>query len=85
MTIVTWLIAGGLTGWTASYYLGQTAPQGIAFNIAVAVLGAAFVGWIVAPLLGVAAGFSAFALFVSALGAAALLAGVHFVQHTVTH
>jgi hypothetical protein len=40
MTIVTWLLAGGLTGWTASYYLGQMHSQAIAFNVAVAAAGA---------------------------------------------
>ena len=40
MTIVTWLWASGLTGWTASYYLGEMHPRAIAFNVAVAAVGA---------------------------------------------
>jgi uncharacterized membrane protein YeaQ/YmgE (transglycosylase-associated protein family) len=80
MTIVTWLLAGGLTGWTASHYLGSKHPQAIAFNVTLGVLGAAFAGWAVAPAVGVDPGFGGFALFVSIFGAAALLFCVHFVQ-----
>jgi uncharacterized membrane protein YeaQ/YmgE (transglycosylase-associated protein family) len=83
MTIVTWLLAGGLAGWTASYYLANARAQAVVLNVALGVLGAAFAGWIVAPMLDVAPGFSLFALFVSLAGAAAVLFGVHVVQQTV--
>ena len=83
MTIVTWLLAGGPAGWTTSYYLAHKHAQAIALNVAVGVIGAAFTGLIVAPMLDVAPGFSLFALFVSLAGAAALLFCVHVVQQTV--
>jgi uncharacterized membrane protein YeaQ/YmgE (transglycosylase-associated protein family) len=84
MTIVTWLLAGGLTGWTASYFLGHMHSQAIAFNIAVAVVGSVLAGWIVAPLLDVGVGFSVGALIVSGFGAAASLFCIHVVQRTVS-
>jgi uncharacterized membrane protein YeaQ/YmgE (transglycosylase-associated protein family) len=80
MTVFTWLLAGGLIGWAASRYVSNTGPEAIAFNVAVAVLGSSFVGWVVAPMLGVPPGFGVFAFLVSALGAAALLFCAHFVQ-----
>jgi uncharacterized membrane protein YeaQ/YmgE (transglycosylase-associated protein family) len=83
MTIFTWLLAGGLTGWAASYYMENTQLEAVAFNVSVAVLGAAFVGWVVAPLLGVPTGFGVFALLVSAFGAAALLLCVHVLRHAI--
>jgi uncharacterized membrane protein YeaQ/YmgE (transglycosylase-associated protein family) len=83
MSIVTWLLAGALAGWAVSYYTANTRPETVAFNVAVAVLGAGFTGWAVAPMLGVAPGFGLFALLVSGLGAAALLFCVHFVQQTL--
>jgi uncharacterized membrane protein YeaQ/YmgE (transglycosylase-associated protein family) len=84
MTIVTWLLAGGLVGWAASSYLGNTSREGIAFNVAVAVFGSVFTGWAVAPMLGVSTGFGIVGFLASALGAAALLFCVHFVQRTVS-
>jgi len=83
MSIVTWLLAGGLVGWTASHYMTNTRPEAIAFNVTVASLGAALAGWVVAPMLGVASGFGVAALFVSACGGAALLFCVHCVQQTM--
>jgi uncharacterized membrane protein YeaQ/YmgE (transglycosylase-associated protein family) len=80
MTIVTWLFAGGLMGWAASFYMRTPQLPAIAFNIGVAVVGAAIGGWLLGPTLGVAPGFSIFAIIVSAIGSALLLLTVHFVQ-----
>ena len=83
MSIVTWLLAGGLVGWTASHYMTNTRAEAIAFNVTVASLGAAFAGWIVAPILGVSPGLGVFGFFVSACGGAALLFCVHCVQQAI--
>jgi uncharacterized membrane protein YeaQ/YmgE (transglycosylase-associated protein family) len=80
MSIVTWVLAGGLVGYSASHYTTNTHNEAIAFNAVVGVLGAALAGVVVAPLLGVPAGFGTFALLVAGCGAAALLFCVHFVQ-----
>ena len=84
MTVATWFLAACLTGWAASYFLTNSSREAVAFNIAVAVPGAVAAGWAVAPMLGVPPGFGMVALFVSAVGAAAGLFCVHFVQQTVT-
>ena len=83
MSIVTWLLAGGLVGWLASYYMTNTRREAITFNVVVAVLGAALAGWVVAPMLGVSPGLGPFAFFVSACGGVALLFCVHSVQQTL--
>ena len=83
MSVLTWLVAGGLVGWVASRYMTTLHREAIAFNVVVAVVGAAIAGLVVAPLLGVPPGFGVFALFVSACGAAALLCVVHFWRQTV--
>jgi uncharacterized membrane protein YeaQ/YmgE (transglycosylase-associated protein family) len=57
MSIVTWLLAGALAGYAVSYYTANMHAEAIAFNVAVAVLGASFAGSVVAPMLGVAPGF----------------------------
>jgi uncharacterized membrane protein YeaQ/YmgE (transglycosylase-associated protein family) len=84
MTIVTWLCAGALVGWFASSCLGNTGREGIMFNVAVAVFGAVFSGWAVAPIFGVSPGFGIIGFVAAAFGAAALLFFVHFVQRTVS-
>jgi uncharacterized membrane protein YeaQ/YmgE (transglycosylase-associated protein family) len=84
MSIVTWLLAGGLVGWAASRYLTNTRPEAVAFNVAFGVAGAALTGLVVAPLLGVAPGLGMSGLLVSACGAAALLFCIHVVQQTVS-
>ncbi len=85
MSFVTWLMAGGLAGWAASHYLTNLRPGAIAFNVVVGVLGAVFVGWIVAPLVGVTPGLGVYGFFVAAFGAAGLLFCVHLVRQTVSH
>jgi uncharacterized membrane protein YeaQ/YmgE (transglycosylase-associated protein family) len=80
MNVVTWLVAGGLVGRAASYYMGTPQLPAIAFNIGVGVVGAAIGGWLLGPALGVANEFGVFAVIVSAVGSALLLLAVHFVQ-----
>jgi uncharacterized membrane protein YeaQ/YmgE (transglycosylase-associated protein family) len=83
MSIVNWLLAGVFVWWAASHHLTNTRTEAIACNVAVAVLGAASAGWVMAPMLGAPAGFGMLRLFVSACGVAALLFSVHFAQQTV--
>ena len=80
MTIITWLLAGGLTGWAASYYKGNARTEAIAFDIVVAVLGAAFLGWAGAPLLGLPTGYGFVGFFASTLSAAVVLFCVYVVR-----
>ena len=80
MNILTWLVAGGLSGWAASYYMSTPQLPALAFNIGVGVVGAAIGSWLFGPALGVASGFGVFAVIVAAIGSALLLLAVHFVQ-----
>lgn len=80
MNVLTWLFAGGLMGWAASYFMGLTQGSALAFNIGVAVVGAAIGDWLLGSALGVLPGFSLFGVIVSAIGSAFLLFTVHLVQ-----
>ena len=84
MSIVTWLVAGGLVGWGACVYMGTIERQAFIFNIAVAVIGAAVGNWALASTLGIAPGFSAFGVIVGAVCGALLLVIVQFVQRRIT-
>ena len=50
MSIIGWLIFGGLVGWIASKIMGTDAQQGILWNIVVGIVGA-LVGGLVWRLL----------------------------------
>jgi uncharacterized membrane protein YeaQ/YmgE (transglycosylase-associated protein family) len=80
MVILTWLLAGGLTGWAASFYIGKRRTEALAANIAAAVLGAAFFGWAGAPLLGAPTGYELVEFLALTISAAAVLACVHLLQ-----
>jgi uncharacterized membrane protein YeaQ/YmgE (transglycosylase-associated protein family) len=80
MNVVTWLVAGGLSGWAASYYMSTPQVPALAFNVGVGIVGAAIGGALFGPALGVTNEFGVFAVIVSAMGSALLLLAVHFVQ-----
>jgi uncharacterized membrane protein YeaQ/YmgE (transglycosylase-associated protein family) len=46
MSIIGWLIFGGLVGWIASKIMGTDAQQGILLNIIVGVIGAVLGGFL---------------------------------------
>ena len=76
MNIATWLVAGGLTGWAASYYMSTPQLPALTFNI-----GVGYQPWNrTNTYCGVASGFGVFAVLVSAIGSGLLLLAVHFVQ-----
>lgn len=78
MNIFLWLIAGGVIGWLASRLMGTGSPQGLILDTVVGIIGAVLAGWFISPILGASIinqnNFSLPALFVSLLGAVALLA-----------
>ncbi|HVY67148.1 MAG TPA: hypothetical protein VHH11_20225 [Gammaproteobacteria bacterium] len=83
MNVLTWLVAGGLTGWAATAYLGATQRYVLVFNTAIALAGAALGGWILGPSLGVASGFTSFGVMVAAMGSVLALLVAYIVQRTV--
>jgi uncharacterized membrane protein YeaQ/YmgE (transglycosylase-associated protein family) len=80
MNIILWLIAGAVIGWLASRLMGTNSQQGLLLDIVVGVVGAVLAGWFLTPLFGISTinqnNFSLPALFVSLVGAVALLAVV---------
>ena len=75
MSILAWIIIGGIAGWIASNIMNTDAEQGIVLNIVVGIVGA-FVGGFAFTTLGFGGitGFSFYSLFVAIIGAVILLA-----------
>ncbi len=77
VSIIVWLVMGGLVGWIASMIMGTDAQQGIILNIVVGIVGALIGGWLIGPLLGAGSineGISVMSFVVSLIGAIILLA-----------
>jgi uncharacterized membrane protein YeaQ/YmgE (transglycosylase-associated protein family) len=80
MSIVIWLIVGGIVGWLASLIMRTDGQQGIILNIVVGIVGALLAGWLISPLVGVGTinqGISIASIVVSLIGAIILLAIVN--------
>jgi uncharacterized membrane protein YeaQ/YmgE (transglycosylase-associated protein family) len=82
MNIIIWLVVGGLIGWAASTLMRTR--EGLLLNVVVGIVGAAFGGWLLSPLVGVStinqSNFSVPSLLVSFLGAVILLVVVNLVR-----
>jgi uncharacterized membrane protein YeaQ/YmgE (transglycosylase-associated protein family) len=82
MSLIMWLIVGGILGWLASIVMKTNDRQGIILNIVVGVVGAFLGGLLLAPLFHTGTinqrDFSVGSLLVSFLGAIILLAIVNF-------
>lgn len=74
MSILAWIIIGGVAGWIASLIMSTDAEQGIFMNIVVGVVGA-FIGGFAFSFFGVGglSGFSLYSLLVAVVGAVILL------------
>jgi len=85
MSIILWLVAGGLIGWAASAIMRTR--EGIAVNFVVGIVGAVIAGWVFSPRVGAStisqsnfqSNFST-SLLTSLLGAALLLLIVNWVR-----
>lgn len=85
MSVVIWLLAGGLVGGLASSFMRADVQQRRALNVCVGMIGALLAGWLGAPLAGMdeveAARLGLPALVLAPLlGAALLLAAVTAVR-----
>lgn len=70
MSIIGWIILGGLAGWVASMIMGNNAQQGLLGNIVVGIIGALLGGFIVGMLGGEGiTGFNLWSFIVALLGA----------------
>lgn len=88
MSIIIWLVMGGVVGWIASMIMGTNARQGIILNIVVGIVGALIGGWLIGPLLGAGSinqGITVMSFIVSLIGAIILLAIFNAFQRSTTH
>lgn len=75
MSILAWIILGGLAGWIASMIMKTDAEQGIFLNIIVGIIGAVIGGFILSVLGGEGVnGFNFYSFLVSLFGAIILIA-----------
>jgi uncharacterized membrane protein YeaQ/YmgE (transglycosylase-associated protein family) len=84
MSLIIWIVVGGVIGWIASMLMRTDGQQGIFLNIVVGIVGALIGGWFISPLVGSATinqgDFSLGGLGVSLLGAVILLAIVNLLR-----
>lgn len=76
MSIILWIIFGGLVGWIASLIMGTDPQQGIFLNVVVGIIGAFIGGWIMSVIngQGFTGQFDLWSFLVALLGAMVLLA-----------
>lgn len=74
MSLLVWIVLGGLAGWVASMLAGTDARQGMLGNIVVGILGALLGGWIMSSLgYGDVNGFNFYSFMVAVIGSVILL------------
>lgn len=83
MSIIAWIVLGGIAGWIASLLIGADDSMGVFTNILVGIAGA-FIGGLIFNFFGAAdvTGFNFYSLLVAVVGAAVLLWVVGMVQRT---
>ena len=75
MSIIGWIVLGGLAGWLASKIMGTDPQQGIFMNIVVGIVGALIGGFIMRSLgTQDVTGFNIWSFIVALIGAVVLLA-----------
>lgn len=81
MSILLWIVFGGLVGWIASLIMGTDGQQGIILNIVVGIIGSSIGGYIMHALGkdGVG-GFTVWSFVVGVIGAIVLLAIVKLIR-----
>lgn len=73
MSILGWIVLGGLAGWLASSLMGET--RGCLTNILIGIIGALLGGFIFSLIGGASVtGFNLWSFFVAFVGSALLLA-----------
>lgn len=76
MSILVWLIVGGIAGWLASIVMGKNDSMGLPANIIVGIIGAFIGGWALSLFGGdadVMSGFNIASLATAFVGAVILL------------
>lgn len=74
MSIIAWIILGGIAGWIGSMIMGTDASQGLFLNIIVGIIGAIVGGFVFNSLgEGGVSGFNLYSLIVATIGSIILL------------
>lgn len=73
MSILSWIVIGGLAGWVASIIMGTNARQGLLGNILVGIVGALVGGFVMQQLGNYKAGEFKLETFLVATGGACLV------------
>ncbi len=85
MTLMVWLVIGGLAGWQASVLMGTDARQDMTLNILAGIVGAVLGGWLLGGLVDTGSinqsDFRVSAVLVALLGAVFLLCLVKVVRN----
>ena len=85
MTILAWIVIGGIAGWLASILMRTDDSMGIPANIIVGILGALIGGWLMTLFGGPTfTGFNFSSLIVALLGSVVLLAIVRAFRRPVS-
>jgi uncharacterized membrane protein YeaQ/YmgE (transglycosylase-associated protein family) len=80
MSILGWIVLGGLAGWIASMITGRNDRMGCITNIAAGVVGAIVGGWIFSLFGGGGvSGFNLGSLVVAVVGAVVVLAVINLI------
>ncbi|HUC20458.1 MAG TPA: GlsB/YeaQ/YmgE family stress response membrane protein [Candidatus Polarisedimenticolaceae bacterium] len=78
LSILAWIVFGGLAGWIASIVMRTNEEQGAVGNVIVGIIGAIIGGYLMQALGGTGTtGFNFYSLLVAILGAIVLLAIVN--------
>lgn len=81
MSIIAWIILGGIAGWIASLVMNTDQSQGIFLNIIVGIVGAFLGGWAFSIFGGEGVtGFNLYSLLVALLGSILFLGIVKAVR-----
>jgi len=81
MSLITWIIFGGIVGWLASILMGKNGGMGILANILVGIIGA-MVGGAIAGMIGLegVSGFNVSSFIIAMAGSILLIAIINLFE-----
>ena len=80
MSLIGWVVLGGIAGWIASIITGRNDRMGCLTNILAGILGAIVGGWLYRLITGAdVIGFNLISLIVATVGAVIVLAIVNLI------
>jgi uncharacterized membrane protein YeaQ/YmgE (transglycosylase-associated protein family) len=80
MSIISWIVLGGVAGWLASIIMKRNSQMGLIANVIAGIVGAAVGGWVFSLFGGAGVtGFNLPSLVVAFVGAVIVLAVVNLI------